>query len=155
MLRSGGLLDPGAAFSPGGGFMMIAPSGFILPDESCPCSTVPLLSGLPLFSPFSGLVISGPPCPTAPPDPLPLPIWACTGSCANKSSQLAINRDTPRCLIIIALSLSASITTLSAEDHETYLVFVGQILLSPPVRTSSPLPRPDVQIHGPTVQHPE
>ncbi len=41
--------------------------------------------------PVPGFVISGPPCPIAPPEPLPLPTWACTAPPVKRRIPLAIH----------------------------------------------------------------
>ena len=83
VLESGSLPDPpGVPSPPDFGFMIMAPSDPILPDDSWPGFMVPSL-GLPdpprvVSPPLPGFVISGLPCPIAPPEPLPLPSWVCT-----------------------------------------------------------------------------
>lgn len=87
-LRSGGLLDPGAPSSPGVGCMIMAPSDPFMLEESGSGFMAPSR----VASLLSGLVMSGPPCPTAPPDPLPLPSWACNPPSVNKRMPLAMTR---------------------------------------------------------------
>jgi hypothetical protein len=95
VLESGGLPDPlELPSAPGFGFMMMALSDPIVPDDSYPCFVAPspglrALSRV-AFPPFPGLVISGPPCPIAPPEPVPLPTWACNVSPVNTRIPLAM-----------------------------------------------------------------